>query len=144
MVINLLLIIPVVLYGFSGLFDAAMDNVKDHWSTSIFNNPARFNEHYFNPTLSWLDKYKNDNMAEGHKKWVIWFIVMNMPDALTDFWHICKMMREGFNILAILSIQFAVTPIPIAWWIYVIEGLILAILRNEEFNLGYNHLFVKK
>lgn len=147
---NLLyLLIPIVFYALNGGFDAMMDNVKDHWSESIFNNPTRFNGHFFNeyflnPALSWKDKYKDNNVAEGHKKWVIGFIVMNVPDALTDFWHICKMMREGCNILAILSTQFAITPIPIVWWIYVIEGLILAILRNNNFSLFYNKILIKK
>ena len=137
----LLLSIPIVLYCCSGALDAFMDTIKDHWSTFVWRD--KVNAQFWNPAISWTNKYIDNDPTKGHKTFKLLWITFNTFDELSDVWHRLKILREGCNILAILCTQFAVTPIPIAWWIYIIEGLILAIARNKNFSLFYNKLLVK-
>lgn len=136
------LLIPIFLYCISGMMDAVMDVLADHFSTSIFSNVKIFNQYFFNPILSWKDKYIDNDMLKGHKKIIIGFIAFNFPDALTDAWHVSKLIREGSNILAMVSL--IIIPFTTVNIIIIVSfGLILSILRNNVFNLFWNKILKK-
>jgi len=138
------LVIPIILYCISGALDAVMDTLKDHFSVSIFQND---NPYFWNPAISWKNKYIDNNPTLGHRKINILGISFNYPDALSDAWHIFKIAREGANISAIttgsliglsLSIQsIYITPIILLGYIAV-----LATLRNMVFSFFYDKILV--
>ena len=123
------ILLAFIFYSCSGIFDAIMDTLKDHFSISIF---SELNPQFWNPIYSWKNKYINGNPAEGHK---------NFPDAFSDAWHICKFIREGFNILAILSIFFVT--FSFSWPNILAVLLVLSIVRNLAFVFFYNTVLLK-
>jgi hypothetical protein len=131
------LLIPIVFYSLSGVLDAVMDTLKDHYSISIF---TKFNAKFWNPAYSWTNKYINNDKAQGHVKFKLFGISLDYPDALTDAWHIAKVFREFFNILAIISAIYLHSNVIEA----IIFLSILGIIRNLCFNLFYNIILIKK
>ena len=94
----------------------------------------------WNPDFSWRNKYINGDPAQGHKKIKVLGFTFNYPDALTDTWHIAKIVREGCNILAILSALL----IPSIGLLGVIVMLVvLSVTRNNAFNIFWNKLLLK-
>ena len=131
------IILSVIFYSCSGIMDALMDTIKDHFSESIF---ANLNPQFWNPSVSWTDKYKDHNKAEGHASVKIFGIKFNTLDAFSDAWHISKFLREGYNVLAILSIFFA----HISTLNIITTFIALSIFRNLAFDLFYNKIFIAK
>jgi len=135
------LIIPVIFYCISGALDAFMDTIKDHWSTFIWN--GKVNPQFWNPAISWTNKYIDNDPTKGHKTFKVFGITFNTFDALSDAWHIGKVIREGCNILAIvtaLMIPFTYDTI----LIFLALVALIGALRNLTFDLFYNKLLVKK
>jgi len=131
-------LLPILFYCLSGALDAFMDTIKDHYTISIFQN---MNQQFWNPTFSWRNKYINGDPKQGHKKLSLGLFSINFPDALTDAWHIGKALREGCIIIALtiaLLITFSYGAPYVA--LYIIG---LSVLRNQSFNLFYNHLLIK-
>jgi hypothetical protein len=131
--------IPIILYCLSGVCDAVMDTCSDHFSISIFK---KMNPNIWNKNISWVNKYINDNPANGFKKINFFGIEFNYPVQLTDAWHFFKMIKE---LLIIMAILVAVS-INIDYSGLFIFGyfITLSSLRNVCFNLFYNKILLKK
>jgi hypothetical protein len=69
----------------AGIFNACMDVVQFHFSTSIFKN---LNKNYFNPAYSSANKWKDGFFLNGEK----FFGSSTFLVFLTDFWHLSKFM----------------------------------------------------
>lgn len=133
-------ILSIIFYSCSGIFDAIMDTLKDHYVECIFKG---LNPQFWNPLVSWKNKYINADPSQGHKFKKILGIKINFPpDAFSDAWHTCKTIREGFNILAILSLIFVT--LHFSWTIILGTFICLAIFRNLSFMIFYNLLLIKK
>ena len=76
------LLIPILFYCLSGVLDAVMDTLKTHYSISIF---SKYNPLFWNPDISWKNKYINGDPAQGHRKIKILGLTFDYPDALTEF-----------------------------------------------------------
>ena len=134
----LAIILSVFFYSCSGAMDAIMDTLKDHFSVSVF---SKLNQQYWNPAVSWKNKYVNGDPTQGHVTFDFLGIKLPLPDALSDAWHTAKLIREGFNILAILSMFFAYSSFSseIFWSTFI--GLI--IFRDSAFVLLYDKILRK-
>jgi len=87
-------------YLINGLFvllacimNAGMDSLRHSFKTSFARN---WDSAFWNPTVSWLNKYNDFIPENGRRK--IWFIVI--PAAFTDGWHLLKMFMLGFLFIA--------------------------------------------
>lgn len=122
--------------------NAMMDTLAHHYY--MFRWKDKVNENFWDPTVSWQNKYKT-----------------NMPDALTDAWHIFKLLMLFFMISAIsvmsvnvltldvdlpliLKKTFIFHPFIFKWLVYCFYLTILGIEWILVFNLCYNKLFIKK
>ena len=132
-------LIPILLYCISGAFDATMDTLKDHYSISIFKNK---NPKFWNPQISWINKYNNGKVADGHRTIKLLFFTVNYPDTLTDSWHIFKLLREGANILSIISLWFFVPNTDTGLYLLAFMFFALPIFRNITFNIFYNKVLI--
>jgi len=131
----LLLLIPLFFYCLSGVIDAVMDTLKNHYTTSIFKDK---DPQFWNPNVSWTNKYIDGDVNKGHKKITILGFSFNYPDALTDAWHILKIIREFSIVISITSggwIGFNFSFI----WLLVYFGL-LGIIRNNCFSLFWDKI----
>jgi hypothetical protein len=134
----LAIILSVFFYSCSGALDAIMDTLKDHFSTSIF---SKLNQRYWNPSVSWKNKYVNGDPTQGHVTFNFLGIKLPFPDALSDAWHTAKLLREGFNILAILSMFFVCFTYS---WIYItLTFIALIVFRDGLFVLLYDKILRK-
>ncbi len=62
------------------VMNAGMDSLKHSYATSFAKN---WNEQFWNPAISHTNKYTS-----------------KLPDALTDGWHLLKMLMLGFMMIA--------------------------------------------
>ena len=81
------LIIGIILVSVSGTCKAIMDNLQFHYHKSIFkNNSNKYNQQFWDPTLSWVNKYKEGSMTEPK-----FFGSTSYFVCLTDAWHLFQM-----------------------------------------------------
>jgi hypothetical protein len=67
---------------------------------------------------SWLNKYEGRVKANGYVKW--W--IFNKPDAISDAWHISKLLWLGCMCVAIVTYQplfgyYDIAIYGLNWWI---------------------------
>ena len=65
---------------YSAIMNAIIDKLQFHFNRSIFNS-KHFSEQWWNPAISWKNKYKDDLKTErflGAKTIFVW---------ITDAWH---------------------------------------------------------
>jgi len=88
-------LIIAILGLFIGAGNAAMDIVEKQYNQSKFSLIKKL-QHWFNPELSWKNKWKNGNRSEGERFWGSSTVFV----MITDFWHFAK----TFIIMCILII----------------------------------------
>lgn len=86
--------------------DAMQDAITWNFDQSVFRN---LNPLYFDPSQSWVNKYKDNNPLEGEKffgstTFFVW---------LTDFWHMLKFIKMN-------CIWIALAVASATWWLYFV------------------------
>ena len=134
-----LTLIPVFFYVLSGICDAIIDTLSHHFGMSVFY----FMDHQFwDPNISWKNKYVNGDPVEGYVKWKLLGISFTKPVQLTDGFHFVKMIREGSNILAITTAL--IVPFVFSIFYTILFFIILSAARNNSFSLFYNKILISK
>ncbi len=121
-----------------------MDVLQFHWDTKklYFRWKNKVKEQYWNPAISWTNKYIDNNPNRPLKYKDIWGWMSNFLDA----WHLFKMIM-------IFCLAFSVIFFPFAFRFCLfssnlLNGLLwLAVLGtcwNGTFWLFFNRIFVKK
>jgi len=119
--------ISIILMILAGIFNACMDALKTHYSTSIFSTWK--NQSWVNPSLSWTNKWKPKSKIGD-------LIMSTVLVFLTDMWHFCKF-------LMLFSIMFAIVFYqPIVVW--YVDFFILHAAFSLPFELFYSKILVKK
>ena len=83
-----MIVFGIILVGLAGFFKAVMDKLQFHWHRSIFAvNPVRYRELFWNPEISWANKYEVGTNYKVEKfKFSTTLLVF-----LTDAWHLAQM-----------------------------------------------------
>ena len=107
----------------SGLCDGTAEHLKFHCTSSST---------YWNPNLSWVNKWKNGDPAQGEKFWqssraLVW---------TTDGYHL---MRFGRNMFAMSAIVFHFGK-PQKWYYYLIEFATNYLAYTVGFTITYELL----
>lgn len=115
------IICVLILLSIFVVCDAMQDTVAYHFDTSIFKN---LNKYYFDPSYSWVNKYKDNNPLEGERffgstTFLVW---------LTDFWHLMKFIKMN-------CIWVAVSIACYAWWLYFIGILLHGVLFENIYKI---------
>ena len=114
-------IAPAVCVFAAGCFEGAMDGLQFH-----YDKP----NDYWNPSLSWVRKYKNRDVSQGRTfagKYMVW---------TTDGWHLMKAARN-----ASLFTGFVLRISPgkkQKWYWYVVEYVTYWGINRAGFNLVYS------
>jgi hypothetical protein len=77
--------ISFLLIILAGIFNSVMDVLKSNFCQSKFSD---LNPFFWNPTLSWHNKWKNGDAKQGEK----FFGASTFLVWLTDAWHVFKML----------------------------------------------------
>jgi len=121
--------ISLILIFLAGISNACMDVLKVRWVRSIFYNVK--NQQWFNPSLSWKNKWKNGNPRNGEK-----FLGSSTVFVfLTDFWHFSKF-------LMLLCISFSIVLYqPIFYWF--IDWMIFYSIFTTTFQIFFIKVLIK-
>lgn len=89
--------LPALFFFFAGVCNSVMDTLAYHYSTSIFSKVA--DQEFWNPDISWLNKYKGRDPDAGPKffgstTFLVW---------TTDAWHLFKSLMLIFFFLGVLA-----------------------------------------
>ena len=124
-----MVIIGLILTIFAGLSEAVMDTLQFHFYKSPF---VKYNPQFWNPQLSWRNKYKKGDPALGPKFPGSTTIFVS----LTDGWHLFKLLRNLF-----LFVGLCLIAIPCLNINYIIIYFISArILYGISFQLLFKEL----
>jgi hypothetical protein len=115
-----------------------MDTLAHHYPTSIFSN---YNEQFWNPKISWKNKYKEGVKALGPA----FFLSTGLLVAFTDAWHLFKSTQ--IVLLAVALVMFPYST-HICWfetmWLNQLAWIsILGVLWNVPFSFMYNRVLKK-
>lgn len=111
-------IAPASLVFVAGLAEGVMDGLQFH-----YDKPNQF----WNPDLSWRNKYKNHDPAQG-KTFRGKYLVFT-----TDGWHLMKFTRNS-TLFAAFTLKFGEKK---KWWVYIVEGLSYWTINRIGFNISY-------
>jgi hypothetical protein len=106
-----------------------MDVIRFRWNRCIFKG---LNDKWFNPALSWKNKWKNGIAKQGER-----FLGSSTIFAfLTDFWHLSKFLMIVSYILSICfySILFSV-------WI---DAILFFLITTITFEIFFSVVFIVK
>ena len=77
-------IVVALLFVVAGVANAVMDKVQFHFDKSMFRTFA--NQQFWDPGVSWRNKWKNGNKEDGEKFWGSSTVFV----FTTDAWHLFK------------------------------------------------------
>lgn len=127
------MIYSLIFIMLAAICNAIMDTITYHWYESIFCGFV--NRHWWDPEVSWRNKYKQGQPYNGLKKWWIF-------DAqFTDAWHTFKSLMIVLIALAIITFNCLIIHY---WYEYIIMFIVYGLLWNLTFSLFYNKLLKSK
>jgi hypothetical protein len=118
-------IIGLILVLLSGIAEAIMDKIQFHFDKSIFVN---YNQDFWNPTLSWKNKWRSDLKTEKFL-WSSSLFVF-----VTDGWHLSKFFRNLFLFVGIPIVCYYSDNI-------ILSCIICRICFGISFTLFFNVIF---
>ena len=84
----------------AGFCEGVMDKLQFHYHKSVFTNLN--NNLFWDPEISWKNKYKNGNPIEGERfRFSSTFLV-----SLTDGWHLFKLLRNVLMFFSLVVIGY--------------------------------------
>lgn len=138
----IILIIALTCMSLAGAMNGIMDTISFHYSSSIFPQGDEkllgADELFWNPSLSWRNKYKNGDPAQGEK-----FLLSTGALVLfTDAWHLAKfMMLSFFQLAMILPL---VRLFRISYWWSLVALLPVKFVFASTFTFLYGYWLVQK
>jgi hypothetical protein len=124
------LVIGIILVSIAGASKAIMDNLQFHFNRSIFKDVLKYNRKFWDPSVSWENKYKEGSMTEPKFFGSTSYFVF-----MTDAWHLFQMIM-----FLCMFIGIAITSYYSGSFIFMV--LKVAILRSF-FGLTFTLFFNK-
>jgi hypothetical protein len=125
-----LIILSAIFFILAALFNAGQDSITHHYNTS-FAKALSLDEGFWNPSLSWMNKYIDRDPAKGRRKIDLLLFKIEVPAAFTDGWHLLKTVSIFFLILCPLVL------LPGRFRYKLLYFVILAVCWNVTFNIFY-------
>jgi hypothetical protein len=122
--------LSILFFILSGAFEGVMDTLQFHYVSSKFYNFN--NKTFWDPQISWMNKYKNNDSTMGEKFLGSTTIFVG----LTDAWHLFKLFRN----LSIFIGIFFIAIIPSSIIMTLIYILIIRTVFGLSFTLFYKIL----
>lgn len=129
------LYLSILFLGLAAFCNACMDVVSFHYDRSIFKN---LNKQYFDPSVSWKNKYIKGEPINGRRT-IFWGLI-NIHPAFTDFWHFAKSLMI---ILMCTALVFSLKCCIKNTYFLLCILLIYGFIWNSVFNLFYNKILKK-
>ena len=119
--------ISLTLYALTAVFNAATDSLKDFYRTSRFSHWFGIDSKFWNPEISWMNKWKSGKRENGER----FFGSSTIFVAFIDGWHLIKLLM----LLSFVGTVVSYTPI-LNWYMDIV---IYAIIWFVFFELSYRY-----
>ncbi len=124
-----------VLLFLAAVSNSVMDVLQFRYSASVFAKPP-FQQQFCNPQLSWKNKWKNGNPAEGESflgSSTIWVFT-------TDAWHLAQFcMFTFFELIVVVTYYWWKTP---KLYVSVLQFIMLKIFFGLTFELFFTAVLI--
>lgn len=132
-------VIPASTMFISGLLDGTIEAIKFHYYSGFKRRFKNANDQFWNPDMSWTNKYKNGNPDDGPK----FFESTNSLVFTTDAYH---GLRTAKNLVNTFTITFYINRArkdlrKMKFKKVLLDALILTTIRNIGFTTTYSILF---
>ena len=126
-------IAPLLLTFSAGVFEGTAEALKFHYPA--VDSKLSLNDNFWNPSISWRNKYKNNDPLQGNAfigstTFLVW---------TTDGYHLTRMMRN-ICIMTCISIKIGERQ---RWYEYIFEAIIAYISYQLGFTVSYDIIFNK-
>jgi hypothetical protein len=126
----------------SGMLDGTIETISYHYDNGFKRRFSKVNDQFWNPAISWTNKYKDNNPALGPK-------FMGSTDIFvctTDAYHMLRTTKralDGFTLACYINKTCTETTTPKGkrWKRVVTDFLIITAIRCVGFSLTYSLLF---
>lgn len=129
-----MIIVIYILVILASICNAIMDITAHKFHRSVFK---KLNPQYWNPEISWKNKYVDGDSNKGRVKW---FLNFDKPVQLTDAWHLFKSLMIIFLCGAIGVACLISLPIFESFIIFLTVGVVW----NLVFSLFYHKFLLRK
>lgn len=142
----------------SGMIDGTIESINYHYEDGFKKRCPNVNDQFWNPAISWKNKYKNGNSSEGPK----FKGSTNIFVCTTDAYHMLRGSKRAIDVLA-LSYYFNKNYIKVTeknyeydlkdlrkfnkrkkWKNIATDFIVLSAIRCVGFNVTYSLLFNPK
>lgn len=129
-------IVPCASLFISGCLDGVSETIQYHYSDfqSVFPNA---NPQFWNPSISWVNKYKNNNPADGRK----FFGSEGALVFVTDAYHALRTTRNVINTGTLVYYIEKTNKGNNNFKRILLDFVILTLVRNIGFYATYNVAF---
>lgn len=142
----------------SGMIDGTIESINYHYENGFKKRCPNANDQFWNPAISWKNKYKNGNSEDGPR----FTGSTNILVCTTDGYHMLRASKRSIDVLA-LSYYFNKNYIKISeknyeydlkdlrkfnkrkrWKNIATDFIVLSAIRCVGFNVTYSLLFNPK
>ena len=124
------LFLTALFLSLAALSNAGMDTLTHHYNDS-FAAEYKLDRQFWDPAISWKNKYIEGDPAKQKVKMSLLFISINKPSFLTDGWHLLK------AVMLTLIFLGSVVWIPVNWWKKLLIFFGFAVLWSVVFEIVY-------
>lgn len=142
----LLYILTLVFISLAAICNSVMDKISFHYYKFKFKD--RLNQQWWNPLISWKNKYENNDPKLGFKYIKFLTFKFKFPIFLTDAWHFFQSAMIFLYFLAIIFSNnyslFNLFNIEINFLFLIIEKIIVfSTVYILTFNIFFNKILEK-
>jgi hypothetical protein len=132
-------ILPGATMFLSGALDGTIESISFHYQDGFKRALPHVNDQFWNPAISWTNKYKNGNQADG-PKYIGSTTIFVAP---TDAYH---SLRTARNFLNSFTVAFYINRSchetkKMSFRKFLTDALVLAAIRDIGFSATYSVLF---
>jgi hypothetical protein len=132
-------LLSVIFFTLASICNAMMDTLQFHWST--FRWKDKVNDQYWNPSISWRNKYINGDPKQGFKYKFPFGFMSNFLDA----WHLFKSTSIFLMVFSIVCFDFNNRFFFDNYWLNQIMWVaIYGLTWIFSFNIFFNKILVIK
>lgn len=137
-------LISVIAWMLASICNALMDTLQFHWYKFRWKDSV--NAQFWNPQISWKQKYIDGDPKKGRKQWCFGKLCIDKPVVFTDAWHFIKMLMIVF-----ITISTATFPLLAkgrifenVFWNTLSSIVLFGLIWNLIFSIFYDKVFVKE
>lgn len=124
-------ILGILLVIAASISEAIMDNIQFHFHKSIFNEPSKYNPLFWDASISWKNKYKENSMTEPKFYGSTTIFVF-----VSDAWHFFKFLRNLFLFIGLPLLSFGSMNI-------ILAAILARIIYGLVFTICFDKLLIK-